>query len=103
MDSFIAKRKSYTAKPNSEIWEMFSAVLSFSLYCLMKAIILSSEHVMFSASPFKYSFILKRETEQKLLSHSYRSACWLMAKRITNGSGPWDITMLLLTIGWLLA
>ena len=79
LDLFIAKRKSYATKPNSEIWGMFSAVLSFSLYCLMKATILSSEHVMFLASPSKYSFILKRETEQKLPSHSCGSAGWLMA------------------------
>ena len=56
----------HTAKPNSAIWEMFSAILSSSFCCLINTAILSN--MMFLVSPSRYSFIPKRDWEKAIIS-----------------------------------
>jgi len=71
------ERKSYAVYPNSVIWGISSVVLFSSFYCLMKAAILWSEHMIFLASPSKYLFMLKIEIGQKLPSNNWLSVSWL--------------------------
>ena len=56
---------------------MFSTVLSLSLHCLMNAVILSREQVMFFWHHYPDICLNQKEIGQKLLFHSSGSAGWL--------------------------
>ena len=56
--------------------------------------------MMFLALPSKYLSILKKEIEQKLLSHNCGSVGWLIVYGITNGFKPWDVHASLISVVW---